>query len=297
MTTLYNYRLFCETENDYVYKWDTVEPTTCPHNNSHTIDPNSISIDGQVSTEQIIVREERIPTGGNFQAMTMKLVVPGNSTGTIATHWPFHVTAFGVNFITTNDHKGDIMNMYAGKDATVGALGAPIAPAVAWTSQNYTVGQIVTYPHPVFGSRVYTCVVDTVSNEIPTNTTYWRHGFALTVSSTVLTYTQRGYDIKLVDLVNSHVEAVGRIISIDPALSRIYVETSPVFSYSPATPTYIQQTAYFIRNFEIGEAWNRNIGEMKIGGSHIPADTLIEVSYQNNSSTTKDVIGHVEFLY
>jgi hypothetical protein len=38
----------------------------------------------------------------------------------------------------------------------------------AWVSQNYVVNDIVTYT-----GNTYQCILDTVSNEDPTNTTYW----------------------------------------------------------------------------------------------------------------------------
>lgn len=42
MTTVNRYRLFCQTESTYVYTWATSIPSTCPNNNQHTIDSNSI---------------------------------------------------------------------------------------------------------------------------------------------------------------------------------------------------------------------------------------------------------------
>ncbi len=44
MTTLYQYRVWCETENSWVYLWDKETPTVCPNNNAHTINTDKIVV-------------------------------------------------------------------------------------------------------------------------------------------------------------------------------------------------------------------------------------------------------------
>jgi len=56
---------------------------------------------------------------------------------------------------------------YTGSTGADGADG-DIVWANAWTSQNYTINQAVSY----LGSS-YVCKLDTVSSEVPTDTTYW----------------------------------------------------------------------------------------------------------------------------
>lgn len=38
------YRIWCDTEAAYVYVWSNVEPTTCPNDGGHTIDPTKTAI-------------------------------------------------------------------------------------------------------------------------------------------------------------------------------------------------------------------------------------------------------------
>ena len=38
------YRIFCETDEKWEYKWGPGEPTECPTNPAHTVNPNSISV-------------------------------------------------------------------------------------------------------------------------------------------------------------------------------------------------------------------------------------------------------------
>ena len=54
-TEVHYYRYYCQSESNFVYKWDTSSPLTCPNNQHHTIDSNSITIIDTVSTNQVEV--------------------------------------------------------------------------------------------------------------------------------------------------------------------------------------------------------------------------------------------------
>jgi len=295
MSTVYRYRVNCLTDSKYEYVWGTEEPTKCPINTAHTID-SVVTVVNEIDPNEVQVKEEHIPTGGHFQATTLKLHALANTTSSISTAWPFNITAFGVNFVTTEAHAGDIMNMSAGKDTIIGAITADVTPAADYVTQNYVAGESVVWTHPNFGDRVYTCIANTVANNVPTDTSYWCHGLAVSVSDTVIAHTAKGYYLKLNNFVNS--DEVNRVITIDTNNKKVYVETNPTNSYSALSPTYVQQTVYMMKDFEMGHGWARNVGEMKIGGTHIPVDTHIMVEYTNNSPNVNvDVIGHVEYLY
>lgn len=51
--TINQYRYYCTTESNIVYKWDLSAPTTCPNSSSHTIDPNSITIIDSIANTQV----------------------------------------------------------------------------------------------------------------------------------------------------------------------------------------------------------------------------------------------------
>ncbi len=291
MTTLYKYRIYCITDSKYEYIWAETEPTTCPTNTAHTIDSNSITIVETREPEEIKIKEEITPTGAHFAATTIKINAIQNTITSSTISFPFPISALSIEFVTTTDHYEDIINMVTGKDTIIGNIVANVSPATAWTSQNYTEGQTVTY-----NSKVYTCILNTVSNEVPTDTTYWQHGLRVPVSQSVIDNTSIGYFIKLDDLTNN--DDTERIIKIDTTNNYIYVEINPTNSYLAATPTYIRQSVYTIRNYDIGPAWEHEIGASKIGGSYIPANVLVTIEYDNKSVTTdKVLIGRVEYLY
>ena len=88
------------------------------------------------------------------------------------------------------------------------------------------------------------------------------------------------------------------VIALDKVRKIIYLENNPDQTYSPLTPTYVQQTVYFIKNYIIDKPGTRIIGRSKIGGASIPKNVYIEAKLTNTSNTDGHVIvGHSEYLY
>lgn len=295
MTTLYKYRIYCTTEGKYEYQWSESVPTTCPTNTAHTIDATKITIVDSLDPNEVKIQEEATPTGGHFQIATMKVNALKNATSMATLSWPYPISALSMRYVSSGDantgHKGDIINVIVGKNTIIGAIGAAVTPASAWTSQNYTSGSVVTN-----NGRVYTCILDTVSNEEPPNATYWQHGYALTVTTTVTENTAVGFSLNLFDGVNT--DDMGRVIKVDTTNSKVYMENNPTNTFSPLSPTYVRQCVHMIKDFEIGEAFEHVIGESKIGASYVPTDVVITLEYTNKSTTyDKEFIGEVEYLY
>lgn len=92
------YRYYCITESNFVYKWDTNIPTTCPNNATHTIDTDSMTIVDTVKSNQVEVTdlsrtafdELRIAEKTNvidlkslFGKTTLRDIYTSNGTGAI----------------------------------------------------------------------------------------------------------------------------------------------------------------------------------------------------------------------
>ena len=301
MTTIYKYRIKCTTDDKYEYMWAEDEPTTCPTNTAHTIDTVETTIVEENKPDLLFVKEETTPTGGSFRTKTIYINALGSTTTTHIFCWPYPISALSMEFITTSDHKDDEISMSTGEDTITGNITSNASTASAWTAQSYSVGDVVTYTAPIYGARIYTCIASATSTDLPasattgtTNSTYWKHGLELNVSSTVVANAKNGYYMKLYDGTNT--DDVGRIISVDEINSKIYVETNLTNSFLAATPTYVQQTAYTMKDFIIGHPWEQNIGESKIGGSYVPADIMVRIHYKNNTGTAKDFYGRVDYL-
>lgn len=298
MTVYYKYRIHCSTDNKdeyWVLSEDESAPTTCPTDTAHTVIASSVSIVEIIEKNLVEINEEKGVTGGSFGIYSKKMTCPTDTTTSITEWWPYPITALNINFITNSAHINDELTLLVGENTNVGGLTSNVAPAVAWVSQNYTVGQIVTHTHSTLGSRSYTCIQNTVSSENPENNNYWKHGFELSVTSTVIENTSTGYFINLYDGTNTN--DMQRVISVDKTNSKIYVETNLTNSFNYST-TYIRQTIYLMRDLVIGEPGAYNFGYSKIKGSYIPADVIIKISYKNKSITdAKTITGRIEYIY
>lgn len=146
--TIYNYRIYCITEGQNVYEWNTVAPTTCPNNTAHTINPNSISIIDQRAPSVTSIQQETVPTGGWFKTETIVLNAatgPGVTTS-IAKSWPFNISLINLYFQTSDEHTGDAISIYWVEDLEIGSLisdvsvGATTASVSASVIQNVAIG-------------------------------------------------------------------------------------------------------------------------------------------------------------
>lgn len=60
--TVNQYRYYCTSESNFVYKWDTATPSTCPNNIAHGIDSNSITIVDTVADNQVTLPHVNLTT-------------------------------------------------------------------------------------------------------------------------------------------------------------------------------------------------------------------------------------------
>lgn len=125
MSTVYYYKVYCETESIYVYKWDTITPTTCPNNNTHTINNTSISILSSIQKNKVIVSEEDTPTGEHYKSVSYKISAPVGVSNHDYT-FPYPVSALAISFNTISDNIDDELEVIVGPDITVGSITADV---------------------------------------------------------------------------------------------------------------------------------------------------------------------------
>lgn len=256
--------------------------------NGHT------GLDYVAPPDLVRITEESIGTGGNFASDTCHITAAANSIGTGTKYWPYPTSCLVVKFTTTEEQIGDKLNMCIGKDTIIGVLPSDISSlASAWVSQNYLIGDKVTYNHPIFGSEIYTCIANTISSEPPTNKSHWQHGFQIPLTTTTAGYVNLGYYIKITDGTNT--DDLGRVIH--KTTNSIFTENAPSNTYLAVTPTYVKMTVKVLKDFEIHHARQYIIGESKLGGSAIPAKTIVCIEYENNHNTDVEFVGEVEYLY
>src|SRR5271155_4575431 len=96
-SVIYDYRIFCVTEEAYVTTWSTTEPTVCPNNNTHTIDPSKTSIINTIDSKVVTINEEAVPTGGHYSTLTMTVISPAGASGSTGGLTSSNVMSFPFN--------------------------------------------------------------------------------------------------------------------------------------------------------------------------------------------------------
>lgn len=75
MSTVYRYRVYCETEESNAYIWDTTPPILCPNYNTHTINTDSITIVDQVNTTQTEITNLASDNNQTLQTINKNVII------------------------------------------------------------------------------------------------------------------------------------------------------------------------------------------------------------------------------
>lgn len=296
MATEYNiYRIYCSTENAYK-TWILAAtddlPSTCPTNTAHTIIPSYTVIESSIKQNTVSITQMD-STDHNYAIYSMYIEATGNSTVSDTVSWPYTIAPISIGFTSLENQLGDELTLVVGEKTTVAIITSDIVPASAWTSQNYTTGQKVLYTHPTFGERVYTCIQNTINNEIPLNITYWRLGYEIVVTS--VDNITVGYMIHVSDGTNeNNVDVVNYIDKIN---KKIYVMKNPTNSFVTSTPTYVKISIYIMKDFAIGHAGEHSFCANVLKALSIPSDVQIKCYYKNKTADNKIFVGKVEYFY
>jgi hypothetical protein len=282
-------------------------PTICVDNDTHDIETtgaNKPKVEKTKDEDLVTLNEGKLTKTGQLAVQTVAFDCPGPA-GTVSTgqiYWHYAVSALEMFFEVEDIHKGDLVSLtnapiYVGETLKpVGALTASLVVPTAHIDQNYVVGDMIIYL-----GETYTCILDTVSNETPydiaTNELHWKCGMRLSVTSTVTENCNHGYRINITDGVTNDI--LGEIYDIDKDGGYIYVQNKNTITkaYSVASPTYVYATVNMMDEFELSGPWRREFGGNKIGGSDLPKNTLVTISYKNVDGVAgKRFVGEVELL-
>lgn len=117
----------------------------------------------------------------------------------------------------------------------------------------------------------------------------------LNVQQSVIDNMQLGYWVGLYDGINT--DSCGRCLNIDSINSQITVETAPTNAYAAVSPTYVRMTNKMACEIELTEGHRMVLGESKIGGSYLPANTVMRLRYNNRDGVAKRFAFVLEYLY
>jgi hypothetical protein len=107
------------------------------------------------------------------------------------------------------------------------------------------------------------------------------------VNFSVIQNIKIGYDL----LINSIF--IGQVIAV--GTGSVTVDNTSTIAFSAGT--HVQTQVHEIINYEIDYPCRYVIGSSKIGGKYLPANTLVHVSYQNNSIQDITFRFQIEYLY
>lgn len=198
---VHKYRIFCNTENTYVYTWGDSLPNLCPNDGSHTIDPNTIVSIDKVESRSINVIQEQTPTGGWYRAESKRMKIKANSTETVTMSWPFPISILELSLNSSQENEGDIVNAYVGKDTIVG---------------------VATQVVPVGTNIIH--VSDTVLQNI-------YNGFLVSLQNAS---TGQVYDLgecSEIDLVNKTISCTKSVLTNVPAMSYVRISINNIKNF------------------------------------------------------------------
>ena len=155
--TVHKYRVFCNTENTYVYTWDDLLPTLCPNDGKHTIDTSTIVSIDTVESGSVNIIQEQNPTGGWYRTESKRMTIKPNSTEVLSMSWPYPISILELSLNSSTENDGDIINSYVAKDTVIGVVSQsiPIGTNIAHVSdtvvQNIYIGFLVSFQNATTG--------------------------------------------------------------------------------------------------------------------------------------------------
>lgn len=131
LQTIYKWEVYCTTTSSYQEVWATIEPTTCPINNTHSIsiNPGPRIID-HISESEVKIKEEDGVTQQVYKLQGFKLDIPSGNVGDVTTtthQWnDYPISLLDGWFYSGVDQLGDEINVTAAENKIIGAIGAPV---------------------------------------------------------------------------------------------------------------------------------------------------------------------------
>ncbi len=176
-TEVYLYQVYCTTENAYVLQWGETEPTTCPNNTAHTINPALTTIIRTISTRTVKAAED---SEGYFETGNIVVNVASGTPGSVTPHdvtWPYKILLWKTILSITTDMLGDTISVVASPNTTIGVIVAPAAiaqttfPVNSTVIQNILRGFLVNLYDGVNNDVLGVCTnIDRVNNTISVET-------------------------------------------------------------------------------------------------------------------------------
>lgn len=203
------WKLYCDTEQTYVYGYKEEEPEKCFNNQTHILSKRPILQETFLNNNQTI-KEEDISTGGNIQFKSLQFSIPSGNPGdkTIFEHsFLYPISIISINLLIQPDNIGDIVEADIAHNTTVGIITENISSGVTEFTVSDTVINNLNIGYNVFlNDGVHTnvlgsCIfIDKTNKKIATE-------FSTTNDFLLNSPTYLQQTVKLIDkihIVNTH---------------------------------------------------------------------------------------------
>ncbi len=196
MSTLYKWRVYCETDAKYETAWGPDMPTTCPVDPvSHIINQSLTTAVETVDPNRVQIQEEYTNTQGIYQFTGFNSAISSGTPGTVTTinnSWPYGITLLNGGFDAATSQIGDELKVDVAPNTTIGILtvaasaGATVLSVSSTVLTNILVGYKVTIYDGVNTDVLGRCLSkDTVNNTITVETALV-HDFGLSPTSYIM---------------------------------------------------------------------------------------------------------------
>lgn len=249
MSTVYKFRVYSPSNQEYHHIWAESEPEHGPNGVDHIIDPTLTTIVDKIETNVVKIFEEHVPTQGYHQTSTMVLTAAPNAITEQTITFDYRITVFIVSFNTKDHHEGDTLEIEINPEGRIGIITSDVA------------------------------VGDTLIH----------------VSPTVIEHSFIGMYVSLDN--NSVNDIVGEVIAIDKVNNTIRLKTGANHSFSASTPTFVESTVKYVKNYTIGPQGKYEFGKEKIGGASIPPNVPLKIIYNNKTNETKKLYLQYDYNY
>lgn len=178
--TIVQYRIYCETEAAWKYVFLPIgsnAPTVCPTNTAHAVTEQSVDEVSRITPNVVSIDENTKGTNGFYQCTTQSWDNPPNQTTIYDVSFPFPISAFSMDYTSTEENTGDCVSVVVAPNAVVGAL---TADAAAGSTTFHVSPTVVQYVYRGFDVNITdgqhldvldrVLAVNTVTNTITTET-------------------------------------------------------------------------------------------------------------------------------
>lgn len=221
-----------------------------------------------------------------------------------------HNTAHTINLnsISIVDQQGpDILSIKEESTPTGGHYRAQTETLVANAGPDVSTSMQFSWPFDISVLAIYimadaTTAGDIINVTIGKDTVYGTlsdnvntASTIIPVSSSVITNIAKGYYVTLDDSINT--DNVGRVTAVNAIDNTINVETATTHAFAATTPTLVKVNIKPIDNFQLVAGLPFTLGIKKIGGTFLPANTIVTIDYLNKGNAQKTLVFGYEYLY